>query len=44
MSERREPLAYRMCPRTIEEFFGQEHILGKGKMLYRMKKATDKVH
>jgi putative ATPase len=39
MSERREPLAYRMCPRTIEEFFGQEHILGKGKMLYRMIKA-----
>ncbi|MCR5695063.1 MAG: replication-associated recombination protein A [Clostridia bacterium] len=35
----KEPLAYRMCPRTIEEFFGQEHILGKGKLLYRMIKA-----
>ena len=34
-----EPLAYRMCPRTVEEFFGQEHILGKGKLLYRMIKA-----
>ncbi|MBP1587580.1 MAG: replication-associated recombination protein A [Clostridia bacterium] len=35
----REPLAYRMCPQTIEEFYGQEHILGKGKLLYRMIKA-----
>ncbi len=35
----KEPLAYRMCPRTIDEFFGQEHILGKGKLLYRMIKA-----
>ena len=34
-----EPLAYRMCPRSIEEFYGQEHILGKGKLLYRMIKA-----
>ncbi|HEX3029510.1 MAG TPA: replication-associated recombination protein A [Clostridia bacterium] len=40
MAERqKEPLAYRMCPRTIEEFAGQEHIIGKGKMLYRMIKA-----
>ncbi len=35
----KEPLAYRMCPRSVEEFFGQEHILGKGKLLYRMIKA-----
>lgn len=34
-----EPLAYRMCPRTIEEFYGQRHILDKGKLLYRMIKA-----
>jgi putative ATPase len=34
-----EPLAYRMCPRTLEEFVGQEHILGDGKLLYRMIKA-----
>lgn len=39
MLDRKEPLAYRMSPRTIEEFVGQEHITGKGKMLYRMIKA-----
>lgn len=33
------PLAYRMCPETIEQFYGQKHILGKGKLLYRMIKA-----
>ena len=31
----REPLAYRMCPRSIEEYAGQEHILGPGKLLRR---------
>ncbi len=30
---RKEPLAYRMCPRTLEEFVGQEDIIGKGKLL-----------
>lgn len=39
MSDRKEPLAYRMSPKSIEEFVGQEHITGKGKMLYRMIKA-----
>lgn len=39
MPDKREPLAYRMSPRTIEEYVGQEHITGKGKMLYRMIKA-----
>lgn len=34
-----QPLAYRMSPRTIEEFVGQGHIIGKDKMLYRMIKA-----
>lgn len=29
------PLADRMRPRTLEEFFGQEHIVGKGKLLRR---------
>lgn len=29
------PLAYRMCPRTIDEYIGQEHIIGKGKLLRR---------
>ncbi len=37
--DKREPLAYRMCPRTIEEFVGQEEIIGNGKLLYRMIKA-----
>lgn len=39
MADRKEPLAYRMSPRTLEEFAGQEHIIGKGKLLYRMIKA-----
>jgi putative ATPase len=39
MAQKKEPLAYRMSPRTIEEFVGQEHIIGKGRMLYRMIKA-----
>lgn len=39
MMNNNEPLAYRMCPRTIEEFIGQEDVIGKGKMLYRMIKA-----
>jgi putative ATPase len=39
MPDKNEPLAYRMSPRTIEEFVGQEHITGKGKLLYRMIKA-----
>ena len=34
-----EPLAYRMSPRNLEEFFGQEHILGEGKFLQRAIKA-----
>ena len=29
------PLAARLRPRTLDEFVGQEHILGKGKLLYR---------
>jgi putative ATPase len=29
------PLAARMRPRTLEEFVGQEHIIGKGKLLRR---------
>jgi len=31
-----------MSPRTLEEFVGQEHIIGKGKLLYRMIQA-DKI-
>ncbi|MBI5205654.1 MAG: replication-associated recombination protein A [Nitrospirae bacterium] len=31
----KDPLAYRMSPRTIEDYVGQEHILGQGKLLRR---------
>lgn len=34
-----KPLAYRMMPENIDEYVGQEHIIGKDKMLYRMIKA-----
>lgn len=34
-----EPLAYRMKPNSLEEFFGQEQIVGKDKLLYRLIKA-----
>lgn len=34
-----KPLAYRMSPRTLEDYVGQEHILGKDKILYRTIKA-----
>lgn len=34
-----KPLAYRMRPRTLEEYVGQTHILGKDKILYRTIKA-----
>jgi putative ATPase len=30
-----QPLAVRMRPQTLDEFVGQEHILGKGKLLRR---------
>jgi putative ATPase len=33
--EKEAPLAWRMCPRILEEFIGQEHILGEGKLLRR---------
>jgi putative ATPase len=29
------PLAYRMSPRTLNEFVGQEHVIGEGKLLRR---------
>ncbi|MDX1672739.1 MAG: AAA family ATPase, partial [Balneolaceae bacterium] len=31
-----EPLATRMRPRSLEEFVGQDHIVGEGKLLRRM--------
>ncbi len=33
------PLAARMRPRVLEEYIGQEHIIGEGKLLYRAIKA-----
>ncbi len=30
-----QPLAYRMCPRNLEEYVGQKHILGPGNLLRR---------
>ncbi|MFA6054976.1 MAG: replication-associated recombination protein A [Thermodesulfovibrionales bacterium] len=30
-----QPLAYRMCPRTLDEYAGQGHILSPGKLLRR---------
>ncbi len=29
------PLSLRMCPESLEDFYGQEHIVGKGKLLRR---------
>src|SRR5512142_1713167 len=33
---RETPLAERMRPQTVEEFMGQEHLLGEGKLLRRL--------
>ena len=40
--EKESPLAARMRPRTLEEVVGQEHIIGRDKLLYRAIKA-DKI-
>jgi putative ATPase len=37
--DRAAPLAVRMRPRTLEEFVGQQHFLGPGKLLRRMLEA-----
>src|SRR5450755_730424 len=37
--QRVAPLAVRMRPRTLEEFAGQQHFLGPGKLLRRMLEA-----
>jgi putative ATPase len=34
-----KPLAFRMRPRTIDEIVGQEHLVGKGKIIARMVKS-----
>ena len=33
VTDRTRPLADRMCPRTLDEYVGQEHLLGPGKPL-----------
>jgi len=38
-TEEARPLAARMRPRTLDEFAGQQHFLGAGKLLQRMLKA-----
>lgn len=37
--KRAQPLAARMRPRTLDEFVGQEHFLGPGKLLRRLLQA-----
>ena len=34
-----QPLAFRVRPKNLEEYVGQEHVLGKDKILYRTIKA-----
>jgi putative ATPase len=41
-TEKESPLASRMRPRTLDEVVGQEHIIGKDKLLYRAIRA-DKI-
>ena len=35
LTEKEAPLAARMRPRTLDEFIGQEHIVGPGRLLRR---------
>ena len=35
-NEVREPLAYRMRPRDLDEFVGQDHLIGENKLLRKM--------
>ncbi|MCA9185404.1 MAG: AAA family ATPase, partial [Planctomycetales bacterium] len=34
--QRAQPLAARMRPRTLDDFVGQQHFLGEGKLLRRL--------
>ncbi|MBR4605524.1 MAG: replication-associated recombination protein A, partial [Lachnospiraceae bacterium] len=40
--EKESPLAARMRPKTLDEVVGQEHVIGKDKLLYRAI-AADKI-
>ena len=33
--QKSQPLAYRMRPRTLDEYIGQDHIVGEGRLLRR---------
>ena len=37
--KKESPLASRLRPKTLEEVVGQQHIIGKDKLLYRAIKA-----
>ena len=37
--QQKAPLAYRMSPKSLEEYIGQDEILEEGKLLYRLIKA-----
>ena len=39
MLAKNQPLAYRMRPQKIEDVIGQQHLIGEGKIIYRMVKA-----
>ena len=38
--EKESPLASRLRPATLDEMVGQQHIIGKDKLLYRAIKLT----
>ena len=40
-SEKESPLASRLRPKTLDQVVGQEHIIGKDKLLYRLRKRPD---
>ena len=38
--EKESPLASRMRPKTLDEVVGQQHIIGKDKLLYRSRRIS----
>ena len=38
-----QPLAFRMRPKTLDEYVGQEHVLAKDKILYSEKNINLKI-
>lgn len=33
--DKKEPLAFRLRPKKLEDYVGQEHVIGRDKILYR---------